>query len=78
MTVTLFIPCFVDAMFPRAGISMVEILERLGHRVECPGEAACCGQPPFNSGYWDEARPIAAKVLQQLATTEAVVNGSGS
>jgi len=30
MTVTLFIPCFVDALFPRAGISMVEILERLG------------------------------------------------
>ena len=78
MTVTLFIPCFIDAVYPRAGISMVEILERLGHRVECPGEAACCGQPPFNSGYWDEARPIAAKVLQQLANAEAVVIGSGS
>ncbi len=78
MTVTLFIPCFIDAVYPRAGISMVEILERLGHRVECPEEAACCGQPPFNSGYWDEARPIAAKVLQQLANAEAVVIGSGS
>ena len=78
MTVTLFIPCFIDAVYPRAGISMVEILERLGHRVECPEEIACCGQPPFNSGYWDEARPIAAKVLQQLAKAEAVVIGSGS
>lgn len=78
MTVTLFIPCFIDAVYPRAGISMVEILERLGHRVECPEEIACCGQPPFNSGYWDEARPIAAKVLQQLANAEAVVIGSGS
>jgi len=78
MTVTLFIPCFIDALFPRAGISMVEILERLGHRVVCPEEIACCGQPPFNSGYWDEARPVAAKVLQQLASAEAVVIGSGS
>lgn len=26
MTVTLFIPCFIDALFPHAGISMVEIV----------------------------------------------------
>ncbi len=78
MTVTLFVPCFVDALFPRAGISMVQILERLGHRVVCPAEVACCGQPPFNSGYWDEARPIARQVLQQLKDAEAVVIGSGS
>src|SRR5674476_709454 len=73
MTVTLFLPCFVDALFPRAGISMVQILERLGHTVICPPEISCCGQPPFNSGYWDEARPVAAKVLEQLADAEAVV-----
>jgi L-lactate dehydrogenase complex protein LldE len=78
MTVTLFIPCFVDALFPRAGISMVEILERLGHTVVCPEEIACCGQPPFNSGYWAEARAIAAPVLEKLADAEAVVIGSGS
>jgi len=37
----------MDALFPRAGISMVEILERLGHKVVCPEEIVCCGQPPF-------------------------------
>ena len=78
MTVTLFIPCFMDALYPRAGISMVEILERLGHQVVCPEEIACCGQPPFNSGYWDEARVIATPVLQKLKNAEAVVIGSGS
>ncbi|HEY4417061.1 MAG TPA: (Fe-S)-binding protein [Verrucomicrobiae bacterium] len=78
MTVTLFIPCFIDALFPRAGISMVEILERLGHRVVVPEKITCCGQPPFNSGYWDEARTVAEKVLPQLADAEAVVIGSGS
>jgi len=56
----------------------VEILERLGHRVECPEEIACCGQPPFNSGYWDEARAIAAPVLEKLKAAEAIVIGSGS
>ncbi|HUC84017.1 MAG TPA: (Fe-S)-binding protein [Candidatus Acidoferrales bacterium] len=78
MTVTLFIPCFVDALYPRTGISMVEILERLGHRVVCPLDIACCGQPPFNSGYWDEARAIAGPVLKRLEDAEAVVIGSGS
>jgi len=57
---------------------MVEILERLGHRVGCPEEIACCGQPPFNSGYWDEARAIAAPVLEKLKAAEAIVIGSGS
>lgn len=78
MTVTLFIPCFVDALYPRVGISMVEILERLGHQVVCPEELACCGQPPFNSGYWPEARAIASPVLARLQNAEAVVIGSGS
>ncbi len=68
----------MDALFPRAGISMVEILERLGHKVVFPEQITCCGQPPFNSGYWDEARTVAAKVLPQLADAEAIVIGSGS
>jgi L-lactate dehydrogenase complex protein LldE len=78
MTVTLFVPCFVDALFPRAAISMVQILEKLGHKVDCPESLTCCGQPPFNSGYWDEARPVAAKALECLKDAEAVVIGSGS
>lgn len=68
----------MDALFPRAGISMVEILERLGHQVVCPEEIACCGQPPFNSGYWEEARTIALPVLNILQDAEAIVIGSGS
>jgi L-lactate dehydrogenase complex protein LldE len=78
MTVTLFIPCFVDLMFPNAGISMVQVLERLGHKVECPESVACCGQPAYNSGYWDEARLVAAKTMAALESAEVVVVGSGS
>ena len=78
MRVTLFIPCFVDLMFPKVGISMVQILERLGHSVDCPENLACCGQPAFNSGYWPEARAGAVPVLKQLADAEAVVIASGS
>jgi len=65
-------------MFPKVGISMVEILERLGHTVECPEELACCGQPAFNSGYWEESRCVAARVLDRLKGAEVVVIASGS
>src|SRR5436190_18582886 len=78
MTITLFIPCFVDLMFPRVGISIVQIFEKLGHKVECPEDLTCCGQPPFNSGYWDEARAVATPVLEKLKSAEAVVIASGS
>ncbi len=78
MKITLFIPCFVDLMFPQVGIAMVKILERLGHGVECPEEAACCGQPAFNSGYWDEAREVAVHTLERLRHAEVVVIASGS
>jgi L-lactate dehydrogenase complex protein LldE len=65
-------------MYPRVGISIVQILERLGHAVVCPENLACCGQPAFNSGYWDEARSVAVKVLQELRDAEVVVIASGS
>ena len=78
MKVTLFVPCFVDLMFPQVGIRMVQILECLGHSVECPEELACCGQPAYNSGYWPEARAVAIRVLDRLKDAEAVVIASGS
>jgi L-lactate dehydrogenase complex protein LldE len=78
MMVTLFIPCFVDLLYPRAAISMVKILERLGHKIDYPEELNCCGQPAFNSGFWDEAREVSRKVLHRLKNSEVVVVASGS
>ena len=78
MKVSLFIPCFVDLMYPQVGISMVRILEKLGHQVECPESPACCGQPAFNTGYWDESRSVAVKVLETFKDAEVVVIASGS
>jgi L-lactate dehydrogenase complex protein LldE len=74
----LFIPCFVDLLYPRVGISMVRILERLGHEVDCPRRPACCGQPAFNSGYWGESRILAVQFIEAFRDSEAVVVASGS
>lgn len=78
MKVSLFVPCFVDQFYPNAALSMVEVLERLGHQVVYPEGQTCCGQPPFNSGYWDEARAVAARTLAVFRDAEVVVGGSGS
>ena len=78
MKVTLFIPCYIDACFPKAGAAAVEILERLGHTIEYPQELTCCGQPAFNSGYWPETRAVAVKVIDRLKDAEVVVILSGS
>ena len=57
---------------------MVRIFEKLGHKVVVPKAPACCGQPAFNTGYWDESREIAIKVLEGLKDTEVIVIASGS
>jgi L-lactate dehydrogenase complex protein LldE len=76
--ITLFIPCFVDQYYPGAGIGMVRILEKLGHTVDYPESQTCCGQPAFNSGYWDEARAVAGTMLDAFRDAEVVVGVSGS
>ncbi len=78
MKVTLFIPCFIDLCHPNVGMSIVQILEQLGHTIDYPEELTCCGQPAFNSGCWDEARDVAVKVVERLQDAEVIVIASGS
>ena len=78
MRVALFIPCFVDQLFPNVGIAMVTVLRRLNVEVDYPLEQTCCGQPAFNTGYWDEARELAKRYCEIFADAEAIVSPSGS
>jgi L-lactate dehydrogenase complex protein LldE len=61
--VSLFVTCVVDQLFPRVGLAMADVLERLGWEVEFRERQTCCGQPAFNSGFWEEARSVAAHFL---------------
>ncbi|MGD1088379.1 MAG: (Fe-S)-binding protein [Verrucomicrobiota bacterium] len=78
MKISLFIPCFVDQFYPQVGMSIAQVLERLGHTVDYPEAQTCCGQPPFNSGYWDEARVVAQRQMAVFRDAETVVIASGS
>ncbi len=68
--VDFFVPCFVDQFYPDAAMAAVEVLEALGCRVRVPEGATCCGQPAYNAGYWEEARPVAAKWLRDFGPTK--------
>lgn len=80
MRLALFVPCFVDQLTPEVGMATAELLERLGHEVVYPEDQTCCGQPALNAGHFDEARRVARRQLDVLASVEAdgVVAPSGS
>jgi L-lactate dehydrogenase complex protein LldE len=76
--VSLFVPCFVDQLLPQVAIDTVAVLRRIGCEVTFPQDQTCCGQPAFNSGYWDEARPCAERFLHVFEDAEYIVCPSGS
>jgi L-lactate dehydrogenase complex protein LldE len=78
LKVSLFIPCFIDQFYPDVGISIIQVLERLGCEVDYPEGQTCCGQPAFNSGYWAEARAVAEHALDTFAKSDVIVSASGS
>jgi L-lactate dehydrogenase complex protein LldE len=76
--VSLFVTCIVDQLFPKVGLAMAEVLERLGYQIDFPENQTCCGQPAFNSGYRAEARIVARHFLDTFESSEAIVVPSGS
>jgi len=76
--VSLFITCIADMIYPQTGVSVVEILERLGVEVRFPMAQTCCGQPAFNSGFRDESREVAKQFLTAFAGAQVIVCPSGS
>lgn len=78
MKVALFATCVVDQMYPAVAESAARVLRRHGCEVSFPPAQVCCGQPAFNSGYFDDARRVAASLLDALAGADYVVTPSGS
>ncbi len=76
--VALFIPCFIDQVLPQVGLDMARVLRRVGCELEFPPDQSCCGQPAFNSGYWDEARAVAERFVRVFGNAETIVCPSAS
>ena len=78
MNVQLFIPCFVDQLYPDTAFNTIRLLEKAGCRVSYNPNQTCCGQPAFNAGFWDEARPVCRKFLNDFPGEDYIVAPSAS
>jgi len=78
MKVNLFIPCFIDQLYPQTAFSIIKILKKAGCEVHYNPEQTCCGQPAFNSGFWNETRDLAQKFINDFKGSEIVVGPSAS
>ena len=76
--VALFIPCFVDQMFPEAGVATVKVLEKLNIPIAYPEEQTCCGQSAFNSGYWKDAAKVIKKFNNDFKKYKWIVTPSAA
>ncbi len=78
MKVQIFIPCFVDQLYPDTAFNMIRVLEKAGCEVHYNPNQTCCGQPAFNAGFWDDARDVCSKFLNDFDPSNIIVAPSAS
>lgn len=78
MKVQLFIPCFVDQLYPHTAFNMSKVLEKACCDVEYNTNQTCCGQPAFNAGFWEDAKSVASKFIKDFEGTDYIVAPSAS
>lgn len=74
----MFIPCFVDQLYPQTAFNMVKVLEKAGVTVEYNTNQTCCGQPAFNAGFRDEAKEVCSKFIRDFSGADYIVAPSAS
>lgn len=78
MKIGLFIPCYVDAVFPEVGMASFKLLRHLGLDVTYPKGQTCCGQPMANAGFAKDATHLAEKYDSMFEGFDYVVAPSVS
>lgn len=76
--VGLFIPCYIDQLYPQIAVATYELLKKLDIDVQYPLDQTCCGQPLYNSGCFDECKPLAKKFIKLFSEYDYIVAPSGS
>ena len=78
MRVQIFIPCFIDQLYPQTAFNMVKVLEKACCDVVYNGNQTCCGQPAFNAGFWEEAKEVCTKFIKDFDNADYIVCPSAS
>ncbi|MES2646541.1 MAG: (Fe-S)-binding protein [Bacteroidota bacterium] len=76
--VSMFVPCFVDQLYPDVAFNMVKVLEKAGCAINYNINQTCCGQPAFNAGFWEDAKEVCSKFLKDFSGSEYIVAPSAS
>lgn|SRR5574344_194891 len=78
MKVGLFIPCYVNSLFPEVGVAAYKLLKHLDVDVDYPLNQTCCGQPMANAGFENKALPLAKRYEEMFQQYDYVVAPSAS
>ena len=78
MKVELFIPCFIDQLYPSVAFNMIKVLQKAGCTVAYNANQTCCGQPAFNAGFWNEAKEVCSKYIEDFRSNDPIVAPSAS
>lgn len=78
MKIGLFVPCYVNALFPEVGVATYKLLKHLDVDVDYPLHQTCCGQPMANAGFETKAVPLAERFEEMFKDYDYVVAPSAS
>lgn len=78
MRIGLFIPCYIDQLYPQVAVATLELLEKLGCKVSFPLNQTCCGQPMANSGYAALSAGCDKNFIRNFSGFDYIVSPSGS
>ena len=78
MKVGLFIPCYINAVYPQVGVASYRLLTSLGIDVDYPLNQTCCGQPMANGGFEKDATHLAEQMERLFQQYDYVVGPSAS
>ena len=78
MTIGLFIPCYINAIYPNVGVASYKLLKSFGLDVDYPIDQTCCGQPMANAGFESEAEKLAMQFEAKFKTYDYIVGPSAS
>jgi len=78
MIVDIFIPCYIDQVYPATAINMVKVLERIGCGVNYNAGQTCCGLPAFHNGFREHCKEVGEKLIKEFQNERYIVSPGGS
>ena len=78
MRVALFVPCYIDQLYPHVAVATLELLESLGCTVAFPLDQTCCGQPMANAGFEHVSAKTMSVFIDNFDLYDYIVAPSGS